>query len=91
MGKNGIPVSCASRYLTPTEKRYHNIEIEMLALTWGIEKMNMYVHGLPHFKVQTDHKPLIPIINNKPINEMSVRIQRMRIRLLISILLQQSM
>ena len=81
-GQEWYPVSCASRYLTPTEKRYHNIEIEMLALTWGIEKMNMYVHGLPHFKVQTDHKPLIPIINNKPINEMSVRIQRMRIRLL---------
>lgn len=76
------PVACASRFLTPTEKGYHNIEIEMLAITWGIEKMKMYLHGLPHFIVETDHKPLVPMINNKSLGELSSRIQRMRMRLL---------
>ena len=76
------PVEFASRYLSDAEKNYHNIEIEMLAVTWGCEKMSKYLHGLPHFLIQTDHKPLIPILNYKPLAEMTLRIQRMRMRLL---------
>ena len=76
------PVTCASRYLTDTEKRYYPIENEMLAVTWGCHKMNMYLHGLPHFNIQTDHKPLVPILNHKSIVEMSPRIQNMRMKLL---------
>ena len=75
------PVAFASRYLS-TEKNYHNIEIEMLAVAWGCEKMAKYVLGLQHFLVETDHKPLIPILNTKPLNDMSARIQRMRMQLL---------
>jgi hypothetical protein len=76
------PVTCASRFLTPTERNYHPIEIEMLAVTWGCKKMHMYLHGLPRFLVETDHKPLIPILNNKMLIDMSPRIQRMRMTLL---------
>ena len=76
------PVEFASRYLSDAEKNYHNIEIEMLAVTWGCEKMSKYLHGLPHFLIQTDHKPLIPILNYKPLAEMTPRIQRMWTRLL---------
>ena len=76
------PVTCASRFLSKAERNYHNIEIEMLAIAWGCKKMHMYLHGLPHFTVQTDHKPLIPIINKKPLAEMSPRIQRMRMSIL---------
>ena len=54
----------------------------MLAVTWGCEKMSKYLHGLPHFVIQTDHKPLIPILNYKPLAELTPRIQRMRMRLL---------
>ena len=76
------PVEFASRYLSDAEKNYHNIEIEMLAVTWGCEKMSKYLHGLPHFIIQTDRKPLMPILNYKPLAEMTPRIQRMRMRLL---------
>ena len=76
------PVTCASRYLKTSEKNYYPIENEMLAVTWGCLKMNMYLHGLPHFLIETDHKPLIPILNNKQIGEMSPRIQDMRLKLL---------
>ena len=54
----------------------------MLAVMWGCKRMNMYLHGLPLFMVETDHKPLIPILNTKQIAELSPRIQNMRIKLL---------
>ena len=76
------PVELDSRYLSDAEKSYYNIEIEMLAVMWGCKKMSKYLHGLPHFVVQTDHKPLIPILNSKPLAEMTPYIQRMRMRIL---------
>ena len=54
----------------------------MLAVTWGCEKMSKYIHGLPKFTTETDHKPLIPILNNKPLSDITLRIQRMRMKLL---------
>eukprot|EP00794_Sanderia_malayensis_P002412 gene2412-2781_t len=76
-GDQWKPVEFASHYPSEAEKNYHNIEIEMLAVTWGCEKMSKYLHGLHHFVLQTDHKPLIPILNYKPLAEMTPRIQRM--------------
>jgi len=67
------PVDCASRFLTQAEKNYHPIELEMQAVTWGCEKMTPYLQGLLYFLVQTDHKPLVPILNYKPLIEMSPR------------------
>jgi len=43
----------------------------MQAVTWGCEKMTPYLQGLLYFLVQTDHKPLVPILNYKPLIEMS--------------------
>lgn len=40
------------------------------------------MQGLSEFLIETDHKPLIPIINSKLLNELSPRIQRLRMRLL---------
>lgn len=76
------PVDCASQFLTNTEKNYFPVELEMLAVTWGINWMARYLHGLPQFLVETDHKPLVPILNYKPIGEMSPRIQRLRMKVL---------
>ena len=50
------PVDCASRFLTDTEKNYCPIELEMLAATWGMTRMNLYPQGLQHFQLETDHK-----------------------------------
>ena len=35
-------VDCSSRYLTIHEKEYAPIEIEMLAISWGMKRMYMY-------------------------------------------------
>uniref|UniRef100_A0A7M5X7U7 Reverse transcriptase domain-containing protein n=1 Tax=Clytia hemisphaerica TaxID=252671 RepID=A0A7M5X7U7_9CNID len=57
-------VDSASRWLSPEEKNYFPIEIEMLGVAWGCVKMGKYLQGLPNFLVETDHKPLIPILNS---------------------------
>ena len=76
------PVACASRFLQAAEKNYHPIEAEMLAIVWGYEKVKRFLLGLPNFQIQTDHKPLIPILQSKMISEMSPRIQNLRFKLL---------
>ena len=76
------PVDCASRFLTETEKNYCPIELEMLAVTWRMTRMNLYLQGLQHFTLETDHKPLVLISNTKLISDLSVRIQRMRMKML---------
>ena len=81
-GENWYPITCGSRYLTPAEKKWYPIEIEMLAVMWGCKQMNMYLHSLPNFNIETDHKPLIPILKSKQIAELSPRIQDMRMKLL---------
>ena len=44
--------------------------------------MAKYLHGLPHFIVEMHHKPLVPILNDRSLIEMSPRIQRLRMKLL---------
>ena len=47
--------------------------MEMLAVTWGCEKMTKYLHGRPHFTVETNCKLLIPILNNRNLIDMTLR------------------
>ena len=75
------PVSYISRSLNPTECRYAQIEKEALAATWACERFQEYLLG-KHFKLETDHKPLIPLLSSKSLDEMPIRIQRFRLRLM---------
>ncbi|XP_046391596.1 uncharacterized protein K02A2.6-like [Ischnura elegans] len=73
--------SFASRALTETERRYAQLEKEVLALTWACEKFASYVLG-KKFNLGTDHKPLVALLGSKPISELSARVQRFRMRLM---------
>ena len=75
------PIMFASRALTPTEQRYATVEKEALAVTYAAEKFSQYLLGkVFHFEV--DHKPLVPLLGDKALDQLPVRIQRMRMRLL---------
>ena len=63
------PVAYASRSLTPTEEKYVQIEKKALAITWACERFNEYLIGL-HSKVETDHKPLVPLFGTKNLEEL---------------------
>ena len=75
-------IAYASRSLTDCERRYAQIEKEPLGLTWTCEKFRRYLIGLPEMKLITDHKPLIPITNQKDLDDVPIRCQRMLIRLM---------
>ncbi|CAC5397526.1 unnamed protein product [Mytilus coruscus] len=75
------PVAYASRSMTDTEQRYAQIEKEALALTWACEKFSNYLIS-KKFNLETDHKPLVPLLSSKGIAELPPRIQRFRMRLL---------
>ena len=74
------PVCYISRSLNDAEKNYAVIEKEALATTWACERFNDYVFGLD-FTVETDHKPLVPLLNTTELHKMPPRILRFRLRL----------
>ena len=75
------PIAYASRSMTSTEQRYAQIEKEALATTWACEKFSDFVLG-KEFLIETDHKPLVPLLGSKCLQDMPPRIQRFRMRLM---------
>ena len=70
------------RLVGPDSQKIFCIGYTYVSPTWGILKMSMYLHGLPEFIVETDYKPLIPILNSRMLYDLSPRIQAMRMMLL---------
>ena len=56
--QHGKPVAFASKTLTECQSRYSNIEREMLALVFGIQRFHTYLYARP-LTIVTDHKPLV--------------------------------
>jgi hypothetical protein len=75
------PIAYASRALTETEQRYAQIEKEALATTWACEKFQEYLLGTS-FRVETDHKPLVPLLSTKALDVVPIRVQIFRLRLM---------
>ena len=79
-GQMWKPVAYASRTLSDTERRYWYAQIEGLATTWACEKFSTYILGRS-FVVESDHKPLVPLLNTKHLDNLPPRILRFCLRL----------
>ena len=77
--QGGQPVACASRAMTDTETRHAQIEKEMLAIVFSLEKFHQYTFGR-HTNVESDHKPLEAILD-KPLSAAPRRLQGMMLRI----------
>lgn len=74
-------VACASRTMNDFEVNYSQTEKEMLAIYFGCQKYHDFIYK-NNVDVQSDHKPIISIMK-KPIYSIgSVRLQRLRLKLL---------
>ena len=73
--QDGQPVAYGSRALTDCQKRYTQIEKELLAIVYGCEKFKQYVYGKT-VHVETNHKPLETVFK-KSLQKAPPRFQRM--------------
>ena len=77
--QDGNPIAYASRALTSTETNYAQIEKELLAIVFGVERFHQYTYGRK-VVVDSDHKPLETIFG-KPLATAPRRLQKMFMRL----------
>ena len=75
------PIAFASRSLNETECRYAQIEKEALAITWACERFSEYILG-KEVELETDHKPLVPLLGSKHLDSLPPRVLRFRLRLM---------
>jgi len=73
------PVKFASKLLSEAESRYSNIEREMLAVLFGLEKFHYYAYGRL-VVMESDHKPLEAIFK-KHLSTAPPRLARMLLRI----------
>ena len=66
------PIAFASRSLSSVEQRYAQIEKEMLAVVFGLERFRHYTYGRK-VTVVIDHKPLVAICS-KPLPKAPKRL-----------------
>jgi len=69
------PVAYCSRTLISAERNCAQIEKVCLAATCTCEKFCRYLQGLECFKLITDHRPLIPLMNTRDLDQVPLQCQ----------------
>ena len=73
------PIAFASRTTTPAESRYPQLDLEAMALDFGMRRFCNYIVGSPkEIILVTDHKPLCSVFNGK--RQGSIRTERIKMR-----------
>ena len=77
--KSAKPVAFASRTTSKGEAKYPQLDLEALAVDFGLRRFRHYLVGAPStINVITDHKPLCSIFNGK--RKGSIRTERIKMR-----------
>ena len=72
-------VFAGSRFTKGAEMRYAPTEGEALAVSWALNHAHIFTKGCPNLIVSTDHKPLLGIFNDKPMETIkNPRILRLK-------------
>ena len=79
-GSNWRPIAYASWAMSDTECHYAQIEKETVATIWASKKFAGYILG-KWISIKTDHKPLVPILGIKRLDNLPPRVLRFRLRL----------
>ena len=61
-------VQCGLQFLQDCETRYAPIEFEALGVAWAVKQCRYFLAGMPTFLILCNHKTLIPILNDYPID-----------------------
>ena len=77
--QNQGPVAYASKAMNDTQRRYAQIEKELLAVVFACKRFHQYVYGKT-ITVESDHKPLEAIFK-KPLSQAPSRLQKMLMQL----------
>lgn len=68
----------ASRSTSATEKKYPQLDLEALAVDFGLRRFRPYLIGNPEVTVHTDHKPLTSVFRDTRLG--SIRTDRIKLR-----------
>ena len=60
-----------SRFLHGAEQRYAAVEGEAQAVEWGLEQTKYFTQGCDDLIVVTDHKPLVKLLGDRTLDEIS--------------------
>lgn len=77
LSQDDKPISYASKNFNPADQNKSTIEQELIAIHFSINYFKHYLYGT-HFKVRSDHKPLIYLFNLK---NPSSKLTRLRLDL----------
>ena len=76
-------IMAGSRFTRPAESRYAPIEGEALAVAWALQRCKVFVMGCPNLIVAVDHKPLIRILDDRPLESIeNPRLLRLKEKML---------
>ena len=77
------PVAYAVCTLSTAERKYGHLHKEALAVVFAVKKFHQFLYGR-HFKIYTDHKPLLGLLNPEKVTPLtaSSRMQRWALTLL---------
>ena len=72
-------VFAGSRFTKGAEESYAPTEGELLAVAWSLNHAHIFTKGCTNLIVSTDHKPLLGILNSKPLERIkNPRIVRLK-------------